>query len=73
MHLDAVKAQLVGGYRLTCALHVTEVGAVDWRWRNMRPYGDPIVSEHKEPFDVAFSGEKPVILLGLPDLTLLRR
>jgi hypothetical protein len=29
--------------------------------------------ERKEPFDIAFSGEKPVILLGSPDLTLLRR
>ncbi len=73
MHLDAMKVDLVGGYRLTRALHVTEVGPVDWRWRNMRPYGDPVMCERKEPFDIAFSGEKPVSLLGLPDLTLVRR
>ena len=73
MHLDAMKVHLVGGYRLTRALHVTEMGPVDWRLRNMRPYGHPVMRERNEPFDIASPGEKPVILLGLPDLTLLRR
>ena len=73
MHFDAVKVHLAGGHRLTCALHLPEVSSVDWQWHNMRPYDDPVMRESKESFNVALFGKHPVMLFGLPDLTLLRR
>jgi hypothetical protein len=73
VNFDAVKVQIAAGYWLTRPLHIAEDDAIDRQSRDVRPYGDPVVREGEEAIDILLFGEQPIILFGLPDLTLHRR
>src|SRR6516225_8782923 len=75
VHLNSVKTQFIrsDGVALTaCSSVFAESGAIHRRWRDVWPYGYPVVRERDQSLSIAFFDERPIFLLGLPDLTLLR-